>query len=109
MVWMSRIRRRNELLDQASDRIAVGAHAAFLSHHIALFVELPEYRVRVARRLKIGPQFQPIGGQRVEVSSVVPSGKRIHALDAIAVEDFGKLIGDYVLLGIFDRVLPGFL
>ena len=51
---------RQKLFDDASDRIALGAHAPFLGHHIALFVELPEDRMQKTLRLEIRPQLETI-------------------------------------------------
>ena len=47
-------------LEQAPDRITVGAHAALFHHHVPLLVKLAKHGVGVAVGFEVGPEFQTI-------------------------------------------------
>ena len=76
--------RGDELLDQAADRLALGAHAALFDDHVALLVELAEHRLEEALGLEIGEQLELVGGQRVEVAGGVGAGGGVQPDAALA-------------------------
>ncbi len=63
-----------ELLDQSTDGIAVGSHAALLDHHVALFVELTHHRMKEAFRFQIGPKLQAVFRKGIVIFRLVFAG-----------------------------------
>ena len=51
-----------ELLEQAADGIAVGAHAALFDHDVALFVKLAQHGMKKTLGFEIGPEFEAVCG-----------------------------------------------
>src|SRR5271157_530864 len=98
-----------KLLKQSPEGVAVDAHAALFDHHVALFIKLPHHGMLEALRFEIGPQFEAIDGERVEVLGLVPTGGGVHVLASFAFDDLAKLVavrrGE--LVGGRNRVLPG--
>ena len=52
-----------ELLQQASDRIAVGTQAPLLDHNIAFLIKLAHHGMQKALGLEIRPELEPVLGQ----------------------------------------------
>src|SRR5216684_8209394 len=103
---MSLKRCGRKLLDQPSGWITVGAQTPLLDHHIALFVKLAHYWVYETLRLEIGPQFEPVGWQRVVIGSFVVAGAGIEILPAVLLDELAKFVGLDVLIGLGDSILP---
>ena len=99
-------RHGQELLDHFADRRAIGPHPPFFNHDIPFFVELAKDWMRKSRRLQISPQLQAVHGKREVILGVVVASRSIHVFAALALHDFAELIGNYILLSVFDCVLP---
>ena len=108
MVGMRLERCVDELLDQAADGIAVGAHAALFDDDVALFVELAHDGMQEALGFEIGPEFEAVRREGVEVIGLVVAGVGVHALAAFALDDLAKFVGLDVFVGFRDGVFPGF-
>ena len=100
--------RGQRLLDQASDRVALGAHAPLFVNDVTLFVELAEHRMEEALGVEIGPQFNTVRRHRVEVARLVGIRESVHAAGAGAIDDLAELIRHDELLCLVDGGLPPF-
>ena len=99
----------DELLDQAADGVAVGAQSALFDHHVAFFIKLAHHRVQETLGFEVGPEFEAIRREGVEVVGFIVAGIGVHALAALALDDLAKFVGLDVFLGFVDGVLPCFL
>ena len=87
MIWMGAVSRGYELLQQPADRIAVGAHPAFLNNNIAFFIEFAHHGMQKPLGFHIGPQLQAIRWKRIVVGGFILIGGSVHAFDTVAVEN----------------------
>ena len=100
---------RQELLDQAADRLALGAHAALFEDDVALLVELAHHRCEIALGLEVRPQLEAVGGEGEEVAGLVRVREGVQADAALAVDDLAELVLDHERVGLGDPVPPRLL
>ncbi len=100
---------RLQRLHQPALRVGFGAHAALFAHHVALFIELAEYRLGEALGFQQEPELDAVGGEAVEILGGIDAGFRVHAHAAVFVDDLGNCVGDHVGIGFVDgRFQVGF-
>src|SRR5580692_4484409 len=107
MVLMSLKSRRGKLFEQPPDGVAVDTHATLLDHHVPLLVKLAHNGMQKALRLQIGPQLQPVLGERIEVVGLVIARVGVKILTAVDLHDLGKFVGLHVFVGFGDGISPG--
>src|SRR5208283_4702716 len=108
VIWVCFERSGVELLQQPAGGIAVGAQAALFDYHVALFIELAQHGMKKTLGLQIGPQLQPIRGQRVVIGGLVVIGEGVEILAAALLDDLAKLVGHNIFVGFGNGVLPAF-
>ena len=86
-IRMRKVGRAQKLLQQPPLRRAVSTQAALFVNNVTLFVELAHHRMQKTLRLKIGPQFQAVLREGVEISGFVPVGKCVQAHASLALNN----------------------
>ena len=106
MILVRLVRRRDELLQQPPNGIAVRPHPPFFDYYVSLFVELAHHRMQKSLRFHVRPQLQPVGRHRVVIGRLIFIGERVQPLCAIALQNARILIRHHIFLRLSNRVLP---